>query len=120
VLDVVCLAEGTTAHAAVPTADILRAVLSRGGQALALAHNHPGGSLEPSKVDRQATEQVRAAAAACGLRFLDHLIVAEGRWRRSDRRSDQPRKHVIPCRLRKRTRKLTLPADQRVQSIQAA
>ena len=81
VLDVVTLAEGTTAHAAAPVVEVLRAVFSRGGQAFALAHNHPGGSLKPSAADRQATEAIRAAAEACGLRFLDHLIVAGDRWR---------------------------------------
>ncbi|RBY79799.1 DNA repair protein [Geodermatophilus sp. TF02-6] len=81
VIDVATVAEGMTAHAAVPIDDVLRAVLVRGGRAFALAHNHPGGSLEPSPADRQATKQVRAAAAACGLRFLDHLIVAGDRWR---------------------------------------
>ncbi|WP_239521256.1 JAB domain-containing protein [Blastococcus saxobsidens] len=81
VVDVVPIAEGTTAHAAAPVGDVLRAVLTRGGQAFALAHNHPGGSLEPSPADRTATAQVRAAAEACGLRFLDHLIVAGDHWR---------------------------------------
>lgn len=81
VLAVVAMAEGTTAHASAPVADILRAVLSRGGEAFALAHNHPGGLLEPSTADRTATEQIRTAATACGLRFLDHLIVAGERWR---------------------------------------
>lgn len=80
VLDVVQVAEGTTAHAAAPIAEVLRAVLQRGGAAFALAHNHPGGSLEPSDADRQATAQIRAAADACGLRFLDHLVVAGDRW----------------------------------------
>jgi len=81
VLEVVTVAKGTTAHATAPTAEILRSVLTRGGQAFALAHNHPGGSLEPSSADRTTTEQVRAAAEACGLRFLDHLIVAGESWR---------------------------------------
>lgn len=81
VLEVVSLGDGTTAHAAVPVADILRTVLGRGGQAFALAHNHPGDSPIPSDADRQATKQVRAAAEACGLRFLDHIIVAGEHWR---------------------------------------
>jgi DNA repair protein RadC len=81
VLDVISLGEGTAAHASAPVTEILRSVLARGGYAFALAHNHPGGSLEPSAADRRATEQVRAAAEACGLRFLDHLIVAGNRWR---------------------------------------
>lgn len=81
VLNVVTLAEGTTAHASAAVADVMRAVLLRGGQAFALAHNHLGGSLEPSTADRTATEQIRTAATACGLRFLDHLIIAGARWR---------------------------------------
>lgn len=80
VRDVVGVADGSSAHAAAPIPDILSAVLSRGGRAFALAHNHPGGSLEPSDADRQATEEVRVAATACGLRFLDHLIVAGEHW----------------------------------------
>lgn len=80
VLDVVTLGEGTTAHAVVPVADMLRTVLDRGGQAFALAHNHPNGALEPSDADRSATRRIRAGAEACGLRFLDHLVVAGDRW----------------------------------------
>ena len=75
-LEVVDLPEGTTNHAAVPTSEILRTVIGGGGTAFSLAHNHPGGSLLPSHEDRMATAQIRAAADACGLRFLDHLIVA--------------------------------------------
>ena len=81
VLEVVTIAEGTTAHAAAPVAEVLQAVIARGGHAFALAHNHPGGLLEPSATDRTTTERVRDAAEACGLRFLDHLIVAGDRWR---------------------------------------
>lgn len=81
VRDVVCVAEGTVAHTSVPVADIIRAVLLRGGQAFAVAHNHPGGGLEPSVADGRATKQLRAAAAATGLRFLDHVIVAGEHWR---------------------------------------
>jgi DNA repair protein RadC len=79
-LEVVNLPDGTADHAAVPTAEILRTVIGRGGTAFALAHNHPGGSLQPSQADRTATAHVRAAAEACGLRFLDHLIIAGERW----------------------------------------
>ncbi len=81
VLDVIGLPEGSGAHAAAPTADVLRLVLARGGHTFALAHNHPGGTLAASVADREATEQIRGAADACGLRFLDHLIVAGEHWR---------------------------------------
>ncbi len=81
VLDVIGVPEGSGAHAAAPTADVLKIVLARGGHTFALAHNHPGGTLEASVADREATERIRSAADACGLRFLDHLIVAGEHWR---------------------------------------
>lgn len=81
VRDVVAMGEGTGGQAALPVADIVQAVLVRGGQAFAVAHNHPGGSLDPSDADVRATARLRAAASACGLRFLDHLIVAGEHWR---------------------------------------
>ncbi|MGH3622517.1 MAG: JAB domain-containing protein, partial [Sciscionella sp.] len=81
VLDVISLPEGSASHAAMPVAEIVRTVFTHGGHAFALAHNHPGGSLNPSQADHHATAQVRRAAEACGLRFLDHLIVAGEQWR---------------------------------------
>lgn len=80
-VDMVVLTEGTSTHTTAPVADILRAVLIRNGSAFALAHNHPGGSVEPSAADLKATAAVRDAAVACGLRFLDHIVVAGTRWR---------------------------------------
>ena len=81
VLDVLSLPEGSAGHTVAPVAEIIRTVFTHGGHAFAMAHNHPGGSLDPSQADRRATEQVRRAAEACGLRFLDHLIVAGEHWR---------------------------------------
>ncbi len=45
-----------------------------------LAHNHPGGTLTPSREDLQATEAVRAALEPIGIRLLDHLIVSGGEY----------------------------------------
>lgn len=81
VREVVCIAEGTVGHAWLPVSEIVQAVLLRHGHAFAVAHNHPGGRLDPSEADVLATQRLRAAAAACGLRFLDHLIVAGEQWR---------------------------------------
>lgn len=80
-IDTIVLTEGASTHATAPVADILRAVLVRNGSAFALAHNHPGGSVESSQADVKATACVRAAASACGLRFLDHVVIAGSPWR---------------------------------------
>lgn len=54
---------------------VLRYVLSKNAVAMALAHNHPSGSLKPSREDDQLTLRVKTACDALGIRFVDHLIV---------------------------------------------
>jgi DNA repair protein RadC len=42
---------------------------------IVVAHNHPGGSLEPSGQDIVVTKRLRAAGELLGIKLLDHLIV---------------------------------------------
>jgi DNA repair protein RadC len=81
VLRVVAVAEGALDRSMLPVREILNAVLRNDGRAFALAHNHPGGTAEPSEADRRATRAVMAAAATVGLRFLGHVVVTANDWR---------------------------------------
>ena len=42
--------------------------------AVIVAHNHPSGTLEPSKEDCKITMQLKAAGEMLGIRLLDHII----------------------------------------------
>ena len=42
--------------------------------AVIVAHNHPSGSLEPSKEDIDATVQLKSAGEILGIRLLDHIV----------------------------------------------
>lgn len=42
--------------------------------AVILAHNHPSGSVEPSKEDRAVTDRLRKAGDIIGIKVLDHVI----------------------------------------------
>ena len=57
-------------------AGIMRKVLMMNCVSFIMAHNHPGGSLTPSKEDLDATKAVETAAQLLGLRMLDHFIVS--------------------------------------------
>nr|WP_274607050.1 DNA repair protein RadC [Agrococcus sp. KRD186] len=81
VLAVVPVAEGAQHAAVFPVREALAEVLRRDGSAFALAHNHPGGDPTPSEADRHTTEGLRRAAAAVGLRMLDHVVIAGSEWR---------------------------------------
>jgi len=82
VLRTVRLTEGGTDRSLIPIRDVLRTVLSAGGTAFGLAHNHPSGNVTASQADRMATVRLIGAATAVDLRFLDHVIVTDAEWRR--------------------------------------
>jgi DNA repair protein RadC len=42
--------------------------------AIIVAHNHPVGSLTPSKEDIEVTRKLKAAGETLGIRLLDHII----------------------------------------------
>jgi DNA repair protein RadC len=74
------VSEGAADHTLFPVREVIVAVLRRDGLGFALAHNHPSGDPTPSADDEAATETIAAAAAATGLRFLDHVVVTDAGW----------------------------------------
>ncbi len=42
---------------------------------IVVAHNHPGGSLEPSQPDLAVTKRLRDAGKLLGIQLFDHIIV---------------------------------------------
>ena len=47
---------------------------------IAIAHNHPSGSLRPSKNDDQLTQAVKQACDIMRIHFLDHIIITDGSY----------------------------------------
>ncbi|WP_245657560.1 JAB domain-containing protein [Herbidospora mongoliensis] len=76
------ITEGGSDHTSLPVRDVITAVLTSGGAAFGVAHNHPSGSIEPSPADVASTDHLRRASDIVGLTFLDHLVVTDTRWRR--------------------------------------
>ncbi len=75
------VADGGIHGVAVPVREVLAEVLSRDGVAFAVMHNHPSGDPTPSAGDRRVSAALAEAARLCGLRFVDHLVIAGGKWR---------------------------------------
>lgn len=72
------LFRGTLSQTSVyPREVVLRALHHHAG-AVVLAHNHPSGSVEPSRADESLTQTLKAALALVDVRVLDHVIVAQG------------------------------------------
>ena len=67
---------GTLTQTNVYPREVARAALHHHAAAVVLAHNHPGGSAQPSRADEALTQQLKAALALVDVRVLDHIIVS--------------------------------------------
>jgi DNA repair protein RadC len=56
---------------------ILRKALDAEATSIILCHNHPSGSLKPSRADEELTRKIKEAASYFDIKVMDHLIVSE-------------------------------------------
>ena len=72
------LFRGTLSETSVYPREVLLRALHHHSAAVVLAHNHPSGSVQPSRADLALTRHLREALALVDVRVLDHLIVGHG------------------------------------------
>lgn len=72
------LSVGTVDRVTVHPREIIRRAIDLGATALILVHNHPGGSLRPSRSDATLTARVAIVARELDIEVIDHLIVSTG------------------------------------------
>jgi DNA repair protein RadC len=70
------LFRGTVSQTSVYPREVVKEALSVNAAAVILAHNHPSGSVEPSRADEFLTQTLKTALALVDVRVLDHLVVA--------------------------------------------
>ncbi|WP_208510969.1 DNA repair protein RadC [Variovorax sp.] len=73
------LFRGTLTQTSVYPREVVLRALHHHAAAVVLAHNHPSGSIEPSRADEALTQTLRAALSLVDVRVLDHVIVGVGR-----------------------------------------
>lgn len=56
--------------------EVIKKALAIEAKSIILSHNHPGGSLKPSKEDKAVTSELASACATIGIKLVDHIIVA--------------------------------------------
>jgi DNA repair protein RadC len=74
------VARGGQTEVEVHPANVLRPVLTAGGVAFIVLHNHPSGDPEPSHFDMTLTRRLQGAAQIMGVPMLDHIIVAKDQY----------------------------------------
>lgn len=56
---------------------IFKKAITSGAVSIILAHNHPSGTLKPSRLDIKLTDKFKSASEIMDIKLLDHLIVTD-------------------------------------------
>jgi DNA repair protein RadC len=72
------LFRGTLSQTSVYPREVVMRALHHQAAAVVLAHNHPSGSVQPSRADEHLTQTLKASLALVDVRVLDHIIVGQG------------------------------------------
>ena len=72
------LFRGTLTQTSVYPREVVLRALQHHAACVVLAHNHPSGTVQPSRADEALTQTLKAALALVDVRVLDHVIVAPG------------------------------------------
>lgn len=80
VLQRVRIGVGGTDSASADVKKIVQPAIQFMATNVALCHNHPHSSTRPSRADIELTKAVQKALALFGVRLLDHLIIADGKY----------------------------------------
>jgi len=70
--------QGTLTQTSVYPREVVKRALHLQASCVVLSHNHPSGSVQPSRADEMLTQTLKAALALIDVRVLDHVIVAPG------------------------------------------
>lgn len=79
-LKAVKLSHGGLTETSVDIRVAIKAACMNNATVMALSHNHPSGSIRPSRQDDQLTERFRKACDMMRIFFLDHVIVTDGKY----------------------------------------
>ena len=74
------ISHGGISEVSVDVRIIIREAVLSNATILAVCHNHPSGSLKPSKADDQLTLTIKRACDVMRLHLLDHVIETDGQY----------------------------------------
>ena len=74
------ISEGGITETAADVRMILQAALLSNATCIMLCHNHPSGSLIPSRDDDRLTEKIRQACEIMRIHLVDHLILTDNSY----------------------------------------
>ena len=74
----VCISQGGITETAVDIRIIMKEAVLSNATIISAVHNHPNGSIRPSRADDELTKSIKQACQLMRIHFSDHVIVCDG------------------------------------------
>ena len=74
------LFEGTLNVSSVYPREVVKSALGHHAASLIFVHNHPSGNPDPSRSDREITQDLVFAGSIMQIKVLDHIIIGDNRY----------------------------------------
>ena len=72
--------QGNVCSSIVRASEVFRPAVVEAVPAIAIAHNHPSGSADPSPEDVHITRKLKQAADLLDIELVDHVVIGRGRF----------------------------------------
>jgi len=73
-----CVARGSLTGVEVHPREVFRSLIRSAAASVIFCHNHPSGDPAPSRQDIELTARLHQVGELCGIKVLDHVVVASG------------------------------------------
>ena len=78
ILSDIDVSKGTLNSSLVHPREVFREAIKRSTNKIILMHNHPSGTIEPSKEDKNVTSRLIKCGELIGIEVIDHIIIGDG------------------------------------------
>lgn len=78
VIEKIKISQGGTNETTADLRLILKAAINALATGIVICHNHPSGSVTPSRADDNLTNRLQSAAKLMDITLLDHIVLADG------------------------------------------
>ena len=80
IIDIADLFEGTINSSSISPREVIEGAIKCNAVSLVFAHNHPSGSPEPSRSDKEVTRDLVYAGSIMRIKVLDHIIIGGNKY----------------------------------------
>jgi len=80
IIDIADLFEGTINSSSISPREVMEGAIKCNAASLVFAHNHPSGSPEPSRSDKEVTRDLVYAGSIMRIKVLDHIIIGGNKY----------------------------------------